>query len=310
MYKTLSIFVLGFLFCQQLAVAQAAAADTTHPNENALLWEITGKGLKKPSYLYGTIHLIGKEDFFMTESTKKAFKECEKITFEINMKDMMDFSSQLELMSKAIMENGQSLKDLLSKEDYQLVKAHFDKIGMPLFLLERIKPMFLTALTSGDVKPGEDLKSDNSSTMSYEMEFMQMADDQKKEMGGLETAEYQMSMFDSIPYKVQAQMLVDGIKSGNEGDDQLKQMVELYKKQDLEGLRKTMQADDAGIGPYEDMLLVHRNQNWIPVMSKMMKEHNTFFAVGAGHLVGDKGVISLLRKEGYTLRPLHDPIRP
>ena len=68
---------------------------------------------------------------------------------------------------------------------------------------------------------------------------------------------------------------------------------------------QSMMADEAsGIGGYEDLLLVRRNRNWIPVMGEMMMAKPTFFAVGAGHLGGDEGVVALLREAGYTVKPL------
>ena len=149
---------------------------------------------------------------------------------------------------------------------------------------------------------GGDLQS--GAVVSYEMEFMEMAKPKKKEMAGLETIEYQMSIFDSIPYKAQAQMLVESIQAGDAGSDELDEMVKLYKDQDLAGMQKMFKSEEGGIGEYEDVMLTNRNRNWIPIMGKMMTEKITFFAVGAGHLGGETGVINLLRKEGYSVRPL------
>ncbi|MCC6724960.1 MAG: TraB/GumN family protein, partial [Saprospiraceae bacterium] len=197
--------------------------------------------------------------------------------------------------------DGKSLRDLLSKEDYELVKAHFDKQGLPLFLFERMKPMFLTVFADMDLSGG--LGGDGN-MLSYEMEIMKIAEQQKKKMGGLETAEYQMSMFDSIPYEDQAKMLVETIKtsgSGGEGGEQFDEMVKLYKAQDIVGMVSMMGEEGSDISGYEDLLLNQRNRNWIPVMGEMMMKQPSFFAVGAGHLAGDQGVISLLRKEGYKV---------
>ena len=133
---------------------------------------------------------------------------------------------------------------------------------------------------------------------------MQMAKEQEKAIDGLETAEFQMSMFDSIPYKVQADMLVQSLKSSESGDDQFGRMVQLYKDQDLEGMQSMMKSEEEGIGHYEDLLLIQRNKNWIPVMGAMMTTGPTFFAVGAGHLGGEQGVVALLRLEGYTVKPI------
>ena len=58
------------------------------------------------------------------------------------------------------------------------------------------------------------------------------------------------------------------------------------------------------MAPYEELLLVRRNENWIPVMERIMREGSAFFAVGAGHLGGPKGVVNLLRQAGYTVEPV------
>lgn len=285
----------------QVAVAPADSAATP----KSLLWEITGKGLKKPSYLYGTIHMIDADDFFLTEATRKAFDDSERITFEINMKDMTGFSTLFTVMTKIMMKNGTTLADLLSAEDYRLVSNHFQEMGLPMFMLERIKPMFLTVMASGDSPSLGGMQEADSDIKSYELEFMKMAESQKKDMAGLETVAFQMSIFDSIPYQAQAQMLVESIKAGDSGEGELDIATEWYKQQDIDALYNMIQTDTAGTSPYEEMLLVNRNLNWIPLMEEMMKKKTTFFAVGAGHLGGEKGVIRLLRKEGYHLRPLY-----
>ncbi len=267
---------------------------------NALLWKISGNELAQPSYLYGTIHIIDKDDFFLPEGTLGAIEDSEKMVFEINMEDMSDMSAAMGLMQKAFMADNLTLKDLLSETDYKLVGDHFKKIGFPLMFLERIKPMFLTVFASGDMDP-MDMKT--GKIKSYEMEFMEIAQNSKMPMGGLETIDFQMSVFDSIPYKAQAQMLVESIQSGDTGTDQFKQMVDIYKAQDLNAMQEMFAAEEGGLEGYDDILIVGRNKNWIPQMVDMMGIQPTFFAVGAGHLGGEYGVINLLKEKGYTLTP-------
>ena len=120
-----------------------------------------------------------------------------------------------------------------------------------------------------------------------------------------------MSLFDKIPYQAQAQMLVETIKSEGDGtedeeDGALDRMIELYTTQDIVGVQTMMSDDPAGIGGYEEVLLLQRNRNWIPVMQGLMAEETVFFAVGAGHLAGEEGVIALLRKAGYTMTPVQE----
>ncbi len=269
---------------------------------NALLWKIEGNELEEESYLYGTIHLITKEDFYWPKGTLAAFDASESVVFEIDMDDMFDMSKQMGLLSKAFMNDGMTLKDLYNEEDYDFVKTHFDDMGIPMFFLERLKPMFLTVFASGDMEFGVGLQGD-SGMRSYEMELFDLCQQSEKEVEGLETIEFQMSVFDSIPYQDQADMLLETIKSSDTENDAFDQMIDMYKSQNINLMVDAM-AEDEGISGYEDLLLNQRNRNWIPVMSSMMKEGTTFFAVGAGHLAGEQGVIKLLKAEGYKLTPV------
>jgi uncharacterized protein YbaP (TraB family) len=311
-FITIFLFVLAFNYSfGQVAIepVEQIQTDTSQVAEKglekSLLWEISGNELENPSFLYGTIHIIGKDDFILTDETKTSFDKSERITFEINMEEMNDLSTMFTLMSKVMMPNAMTLKDLLEEEDYVFVKEKLSELGLPgmmMGVLERIKPMFLTTFASGDMDPNG---FQNGDIVSYEMEFMEMAQQMEKEMAGLETIEYQISIFDSIPLKDQAQMLVESLKAESEGSDQFKEMVDMYLNEDIEGMQEMFKKEEGGIEEYEDVLLINRNRNWIPIMRGMMKEKPTFFAVGAGHLGGENGVIRLLKHEGYTLKPLH-----
>jgi uncharacterized protein YbaP (TraB family) len=300
----LTIALLSFvplIFAQTTKIDSTAAQEKKVEDRNALLWKVTGKGLKTPSYVFGTIHLINEKDFLFTPVMEEAFRVSKAVAFEIKLDDMNNLSSQMSMMMKAFMDGGKTLRDLISKEDYELVQKHFSKIGLPLVMLERMKPMFLSALASGDISPE---KMSSGEIVSYEFKLMDKAKAQNKPISGLETMEFQMSLFDSIPYEAQAKMLVDGIKSSDANEDQFRKMVELYKNQDLEGMQRMVTGDEEGFGKYEDILLAKRNQSWIPLMVTAMEKQSTFFAVGAGHLPGEQGVISLLENQGYTLTPI------
>jgi uncharacterized protein YbaP (TraB family) len=296
-----SIFTAVVFIWGCISLGHSQTSNAVIPQEKSLIWEIKGKNLNQASFLYGTIHMIGKKDFFLTEGTKKSFDQAKQVAFEIDMEEMSNIMALVPLLMQSFMKNDTTLRDLLTKEEYTLVEAHFQKIGMPMMLLNRIKPMFLSAMDPESMMGKGGQKED---IVSYEMEFLEMAQKQKKNVEGLETAAFQMSMFDSIPYKVQANMLLESIKGGGESSDsQFAEMVDLYKQQDIQGMQD-MVNDEGGTGPYNDLLLVNRNRKWIPVMEKMMQGQATFFAVGAGHLGGEKGVIALLRKAGYTVEPV------
>ena len=303
-FRVLTLFLfIGSLY--SCGASKTASASQPHNPEvkklaNSLLWKIEGNGLAHESYLYGTIHIINERDFFYPQGTMKAIENSKKLVFEIDMAEMNDMSQAMTMMQKAFMDEGKTLKDLMTAEDYNLVDAHFKKIGLPIFLLERIKPMFLTVFGSGDFSP-EDLQS--GKIKSYEIEFAKVAKEKGLPTGGLETIDYQIGLFDEIPYEDQAAMLIESIKSADTGSDQFKEMVEMYKNQDLNAMQ-SMMSEDETIEEYEDILLTQRNKNWIPIMQNMMAVVPTFFAVGAGHLGGENGVIQLLKNAGYKLSPV------
>lgn len=271
------------------------------PLANSLLWKIDGNGLTTPSYLYGTIHLIDADDFYLPSGTLAAIDNTEKMVFEIDMNEMGDMGAMMGLMNKAFMKDNKTLKDLISAEDYKMVDAHFTELGLPLMMLERMKPMFLTVFASGDMDPAG-LQS--GSMKSYEMEFLEIAKSSDKPVAGLETIEFQMSVFDSIPYDAQAEMLVETIKNGDTGSSEFEAMTQMYKDQKINEMVSMINDDEEQLSDYADLLLNKRNEAWINGMKTMMTQMPTFFAVGAGHLAGQKGVIHLLRKEGFKLTPL------
>jgi len=296
-------FTITFSSCKSSkdALAQSTEQAAYKSLENSLLWKIDGNGLTQPSYLYGTIHIIDSESFFYPEGTLAALDAADQVVFEIDMNEMSDMSNVMGLMNQAFMKDGKTLKDLLTVSDYKIVEDHFNKIGMPLMLLERMKPMFLSVFASGDMDPAG---LQNGSMKSYEMEFMEIANSSNKPMAGLETIEFQMSVFDSIPYEAQAEMLVESIKAGDTANDEFDAMIKLYTTQDIKGMVSMIGDEDQQLSEYEDVLLNKRNQAWISGMAKMMSEGKVFFAVGAGHLAGEQGVINLLIKEGYKLTPM------
>lgn len=274
------------------------------PTDKALLWKISGNGLKKPSYLYGTIHLIPKDQLQFTDALQNALDGSKRVAFEIDMRTMTNFRTQMSLMSKAFMAGGKTLKDLLPAEDYVFVKEKMSEKGIPAGMFERMKPMFLSTMFAGESDGGATL---NGQMTSVEMELFRLAKKRKLESAGLETADYQMAVFDSIPYDAQAKMLVESLRSAETdttgGDGELEKMLELYRNQDITAMQSMIADPQSGMAGYEDLLLNRRNRNWISVMARYMRDKPTLFAVGAGHLGGAVGVVALLRKEGYRVEP-------
>lgn len=132
---------------------------------------------------------------------------------------------------------------------------------------------------------------------------MDIAKRQRKEVLGLETLEDQFAVFDQIPDSAQAHMILEMIDHFPAQQTEFMQMVEAYQKQDLSTLSAMMNDSPDMVG-FEEVLLLKRNRKWIPVMEEAMSKWGVFFAVGAGHLSGREGLISMLRQAGYDVVPL------
>lgn len=303
MFKALST-LLAITVCWACSFAPASAQKDAPKDgklEKSLLWKVTGKGIK-PSYVFGTIHMIGADDFFWDKSMEKAFKKTKKLVMEMDMSQQMVMAVQM--MQLAPMKGGETLKDLISEEDYQIIESYFTKEAkspqakMTFGMAQNWQPMLLQSLLYMEMIDGP--------VKMYEMELTSKAKEADMAFGGLETVADQMAVFNSIPYKTQAEGLVEMIKNlkeGKGGENEFAKMVTYYKAQDVDGMLEAMQSDLDEMGSQEEML-DNRNKKWIPQMIEMSKEAPTFYAVGAGHLGGETGVIRLLRKEGFKVTPV------
>lgn len=284
-----------------MSLISVAAFSQDKKENNTLLWKISGNGLEKPSYLFGTIHMLCEEDATLSKNMKKAISECDEVYFEVDMDNMFEMIGAI---GKMKMLGDTTLKDLLSKEDYKKVKDYFESKGsmLPFSMLETFKPI----LAASTLEQGS-LPCENTAMM--EQVIMEEAKEYDKKIKGLETMAYQAGVLDSIPYKLQAQQLVQYIDSATTGDKdnkQLKEMFDAYRSQDLKQLETLMVETDAGMSSFIDIMLYHRNQNWVRKLKDILPNKALVIAVGAGHLPGEKGVINLLRKEGYKVTPVEN----
>ena len=137
-----------------------------------------------------------------------------------------------------------------------------------------------------------------------EQVIMKEAKTKSKKIQGLETVAFQASIFDSIPYELQAKELVKMIDGEDKQDKESGELLEAYRNQDLQKMQEFTLQEDGLISSNLDLLLFNRNARWAKQIDSLVQSNNILFAVGAAHLPGDKGVIRLLQKQGYILRPM------
>lgn len=292
-YSLLLAFVIVSCVCCR-AQAQTEKL-TSNPDNNSLLWEISGNGLKENSYVFGTFHLMCKGDILLSEQLKKALTKAGSLYMELDMDDPSVIMGGLTMIN---MKGGKKLHDLYTEEQYQKLSKFFkDSLGLSLSFLESTKPYFLVAMLYPKMMPCKTVSG-------VEEELMKLAKKDKKPINGLETMQFQASVFDSIPYEEQAKELLKSIDSISAYTKYFDTMVQVYKSQQLPAMEDLFSKSEFGMEEHQDLLLDNRNKNWVNKLKKIMLKEAVFVAVGAGHLVGDNGLIALLKKEGYTVRPL------
>jgi uncharacterized protein YbaP (TraB family) len=284
MYRLL-LFILSAL----LVVSPGAKAQ-----QNSLLWEISGRGLLHPSYLFGTIHMICPDDYFLTPAMKDKFAKAHTVYLEI---DLSDPSAPMKLMGMIQYKDGRKLSDFFDSTDYKALSLFVhDTLKMDVHFFERFKPLMLYSMMSSKMLPC-------AKEEAYETEFVQMASDQKKPVRGLETMEDQVRIFDSIPGKTQASMIMDMVRHYDSQKLDFQRMVTFYKAQQVDSLYQMLQ-DSPDTKIDQDLLLNRRNRKWVPLIAAAIRQGPCFIAVGAGHLGGPQGLLSLLKRQGYTVKPV------
>ncbi len=292
-----SFWLALLLMCVHSLQAQHPNSLKSNADDNTLLWEVSGNGLPTASYLFGTFHLLCKDDIRFSDALKRSVSNASVLYMELDMDDPAMLLGGLSMMS---MKNGKKLKDLFTEEEYKRVELFFkDSLKSSLGFFQGMKPMMLTSLVYPKLMPCE-------TVTSVEDQLVKLAKESKKEVRGLETLAFQSSVFDSIPYKEQADELLKTIDSLAKSKLLFDSMARAYKNQDMTALEHILTDDDFGMDENQDILLDKRNKNWVDQLKTIMHKEPVFVAVGAGHLPGKNGVIALLRKEGYTVRPVEN----
>lgn len=280
-----------------LALMVSVASLYGQVSSQSLLWEISGNGLEKSSYLYGTFHLLCPDDLQIKDKVKDAMGVSEQLVLEL---DFDDPSVMQTIQQNMAYSDGTTAKDYLNKSEYELVAGFFrDSLQLPFERLHAIKPFFLSSMTL--------IQFAGCQPVSFEQKLTSMAKQEGIDITGLETVQEQMGFIEDIPMKMQKKMLLENLQHYDSSRVMFHKMMDCYLREDLPGLNAISQesfADEEYV-EFRENLLINRNKDWVPKIEQEVKEKACFIAVGAAHLPGKEGVIDLLRKKGYRVEPVH-----
>ncbi|UEG54579.1 TraB/GumN family protein [Mucilaginibacter daejeonensis] len=267
----------------------------SNAQNKGLLWQISGKNIKQPTYLFGTIHIYDTSLYKLPAPVMAKLAQVKKVYFELDFGHL----NPAEIVKYAMVtDSAQQLNKLLDTVMLaKLKRAAKDQPTLSLLAMNgalyRFKPMFIMPMFLN-----------NGKTVTIDMEMYKQAAAQKIAIEGLETVAEQMNAINTVTITKQAQMLTDFLKTYTGADPLIKKMTATYVKQDTDHLLEEMNEGAPLDADFNKALLIDRNKVMADRMSKAMGSQSTMFAVGAGHLGGKDGLITLLRKKGFVVKPV------
>jgi len=266
-------------------------------DDKGCVWRLEGPSVTV--YLAGSIHLLREQDHPLPAAYEKAFEDCSRVVFEIDLESTRTQEGQQLSVKLGMLPPGESMDQWLSPETVDALRGYLGKRGLQSAQMDRLRPGML-AMT---ITSMEAMRIGALPRFGVEAIFDGKARERGKSIGALETLEFQLNLFNGMTRAEQDRMLRITLEEVEETPKVLQSLIEAWRGGDgvklAEELHRNFEPEDAGL---VKRLLHDRNQSWIPAIEEAIKTPsggNTLFIVGAGHLVGEKSVVSLLEEKGY-----------
>lgn len=247
------------------------------------------------AYLFGTMHMICHANASIPNAVTSAFANATQLVVEI---DLTDSAQQRYLQQHVTQQPADYLQRHLTQDQQAILQEIIeDDLGYPYHQLKNLRPIFINALFLQHF-----LECDSKPLLLDEM-LTQQAQGNLKAIVGLETVAEQLALFDSISLQEQVQALYDMATNPQQNRDDLQELQAVYLDDDGDKLYEVM-SNQADFDTFEQSFLSQRNKNWLANLPTLIASQPTFIAVGAGHLGGSEGLLTLLRQHGYKITPI------
>ena len=264
--------------------------------QSELLWQITSQNSTHISYLYGTIHSGDSRLFPIDSIVYKSLLKCEVLALELNPSKMND----IKLLKKMLLKE-KTLEDLYSSKNYKTITKFLkDSLNISVGMVNNMQPIFIDQLIDQSIV--------NNTHDPIDIHLYKNALINNISILGIETIDEQMNTLLSISIDKQAKDLIEKIKKFNRVEllNEMDSLIEAYVNQNIENfLEKELKKTKKGKEEFEEKFIYSRNKTMTERTVKIVNKNNAFVAVGAAHLYGEKGIVSLLKKEGLVLKPLY-----
>ncbi|RQO34739.1 conjugal transfer protein TraB [Herminiimonas sp. KBW02] len=306
-----TVFVFTLLFglfntgvqADNPAASKPAATAQSTP-QRGTLYRVTYRG--NTSYLFGTVH-VGKTAFYPLEpEVTRAFSASKKLVIEVDIRNTD--AMRLAIMRHGIYPAGQTINQHLSADASAQLRQALRRYGTSFESISRMKPWMVANL----LLVQEMARQGFPTEQGIELHFLSLAEKQKKTVLELETADYQLSLFDSMSDAEQEEYLVENLTELASGVAMQKalDLIKAWQTADAKALDAALlemqKGENASDRFLQKVLLDRRNPAMAQQVEALLKTDKTsFVAVGALHLLGAKGVPGLLQQRGYTVQKLY-----
>lgn len=276
-----------------LAGCEQEATAAVNP-QGPLLWRIADAD--NTVYLFGSIHALRPGDYPLGPHIEAAYQAADVLVLEIDMSQVDQTALRSLTLQKGLLPEGQSIKNLLTPAAYTETTQHIERLGYDAATLSRFEPwlLSLTMLALETQKAGFD------PAQGVDQTFSARAVADGKSIIGLETVEYQLSLFDQMSAAVQEKFLLETLAEAADFDTQLETLVAAWKRGDAKALQHLSLDSLQDYPALYDAIVVQRNRNWVPKIEALLDDNRDYLViVGALHLLGDDGVVHALEDAGY-----------
>lgn len=282
-----------------ILVNSALAQEPEDQAKKHFLWSV--KSDTNTVYLLGSLHVLGKDSYPLGDAYERVFVDSEIVVFEVDPGELEKPETIQFILKKAALEKGKTLEDVISPEAYEQAKKELKEMGADINMFTLTKPWFV-ALTATILK---------LSKMGFDPEygvdryFYEKAAKSGKEVRGLETAQYQIELIASLGDESHDDVLLHTLKDLDVIEIELPNLVGSWQRGDGQQFQDLIFRSYVDYPSVYQKLFVDRNNNWLPYIEGYLKEDKNYLVVvGAGHLVGNEGLVKLLSDKGYTVEQM------
>ena len=287
----------------KLDVLRKEAADTV--NGKGLLWKIEKPGIK-PSFLYGTMHLTDPRVLKLSDAAETAYQGADTVVIETD--EVLDPKAPIKVMAETpelmMFMDGRTLDKIIPRDKLETVKTALSERGISLAAVNRMQPWMLTSMLA---MPACEFARKKEGAAFLDIKLAEDAKARGKQIAGLETIKDQLGAMASLPAQFHIDGLIETLTLGPKLPDVFETMTVLYTHGDIGMIFPLMRSvspdgsSGANYAEFEEKMVNARNRTMAERAVPIIDKGNAFIAVGALHLPGEQGLVSLLKNRGYTI---------